>query len=229
MSLRPLFSPALVLCLSDCAAVLVSCLTAFTLRLGLFSGSEVFALYAQILPALAIFPLFYLGLSLYPGTFLRRHEELKRLSIATSMGFMGLALFLFMAKGGHLYSRAGLLLSWMQTIAFAPLFRHAVRRYCCRFPWWAAPCILFGNGARIPGLYAALVKAKNQGLRPAVLVLDEAEPLPDIPAGFAPAGPLDIERVPLADPAKAGEALSAIAARYAQSYAVVSFDSSGIE
>ncbi|MDL2209773.1 undecaprenyl-phosphate galactose phosphotransferase WbaP [Desulfovibrio sp. OttesenSCG-928-O18] len=230
MRLRSLLSPAFVLFLADCAAVLSACILGFGLRFITSSASAMRpGLYAQLLPWLALFPLLYLSLSLYPGTFLRRPEELKRQCIATTVGFMGLAFFIFLSKSGASYSRIALLLSWLFSIFTVPLFRHAVRRYCARFPWWATPCVMFGSQSRLPELCANLIKAKSQGIRPAVLVLDDTEPLPDISGYLGHADAVAVERVPLDDPQKAQEAVADIARRYAKAYAVVSFDSSSTE
>lgn len=230
MRLRSPLSPALVLFLADCAAVLLACILGFGLRLAASNTAAMRpVLYAQLLPWLALFPLLYLSLSLYPGTFLRRPEELKRQCVATAAGFMGLAFFIFLSKSGDSYSRVALLLSWLFSMFTVPFFRYSVRRYCTRFPWWALPCVMFGSQSRLPALCSNLSKAKGQGLRPAVLVLDNEDPLPDISGCLGPDDTVAVERVPLNDPKRAMEAVGDIARRYAKAYAIVSFDSSSTE
>ena len=222
MRLRFLYSPATVLFISDCAAVLLSCIAAFLLRYVTASEDMHIARYLATLPWLVVFPLLYLIFGLYPGTFLRRHEEVKFLTIATSAGFIGLAFISFLVKEGHIYSRLALLLSWVFAIVAVPLARYFARRRCGRLPWWATPCVMFGNTGRIPELCEALAQSQAQGVRPAVLVLDEGDPLPDMGGAGRT---IPVERIPLAD-ANARQALDAIAHRYAKSYAVISFDSS---
>lgn len=226
MPLRVILSPAAVLFVSDCAAVFASCLAGFFLRFVTSGGDMEVSRYLDTIPWLALFPLFYLVFGLYPGAFLRRHEALKYLTIATSAGFIGLAFISFLVKEGHAYSRLALLLSWAFAVAAVPLARFwARRRFGCR-PWWATPCVMFGNGGRVSELCDALSKARPQGLKPAVLVLDDHDPLPDLGESGSS---IPVERIPLANPEQAREALNTIALRYARAYAVISFDSSDTE
>ena len=228
MSLRALLSPGLVLCLSDCAAIFVSCVVAFLLRF-ISGGSMSLQLYMATIPWLLVFPLLYLALNLYPGTFLRRAEELKRLSLATSAGFLCVVFLSFMIKEGHNFSRFALLLAWIFSLAAVPAARSIVRNRCRHFPWWAVPCVMFGNGERLPELCAALSKARGLGVRPAVLILEQNAPLPDIATALSPQDSVIVERIPLDNPEAAAAALDVIAHRYPKAYAVVNFDSSNIQ
>lgn len=212
---------AITLCLSDFAAVLAACAAAFFLR-HVSGGQMLLSQYTATIPWLSVFPLFYLLLGLYPGTFLRKPEELKRLCIATSLGFMGLTLFSFLTKEGHNYSRLALFFAWGFAVFAVPAARLVVRSHCCKHPWWALPCVMFGNAERVPELCAALYSAKRQGVLPALLVLDEHDDAP--PADACPNVP--VKRIPLADHKKARAALDAIAQSIPGSYAVVGFDGS---
>ena len=217
-----------MLCISDCAAVFVSCLAAFGLRF-ITGGSMPLDLYLGVLPWLAVFPVLYATLGLYPATFLRRTEELKRIFAATSMGFLCIVFFTFLIKEGHSFSRLTLFFAWTLSLILVPTVRNIVRGYCRRLPWWAVPCVMFGNGSRVFELCDALSKARGLGVRPAVLVLDQNAPLPDLAPALHPAESVIVERIPLADPEAAKAALGGIASRFAKAYAVVSFDSSNAE
>ena len=225
MALRTLNLPALVLCLSDFAAVFGSCILAFFLR-HMTGGELSLEQYTATVPWVAVFPLFYLLLGLYPGTFLRKPEELKRLCIATSLGCMTLVLFSFLTKGGHNYSRLALLLAWVLAVFAVPAARYITRTYCREFSWWAVPCILFGNNKRIPELCAALASSEKQGLRTALLVLDEDAPLPTLEEKYAD---ISIKRISLTNMKAARAALNDIAHDYPRSYAVVAFGGSDDE
>lgn len=225
MKMRFFLSPAFALWVSDCAAVLASCLLAFALRF-LSGGSMPLLLYAGALPWLLVFPLLYFALSLYPATFLRRSEELKRLSTATTIGFLCIVFFTFLAKEGHNFSRLTLLFAWMISVPAVPLARHLVRRYCRHLPWWSVPCIMFGNEDRILPLCSALKEAQPLGIRPVALVLDENSPVPEFASCLGPADAVIVERIPLGDTPAATSALERIAERYSKAYAVISFDSS---
>lgn len=219
--------PSVVLLLSDCIAVLASCGIAFLLRT-LTGGTMPIELYAGTLPWLAVFPVLYFMLSLYPATFMRRPEELKRLCIATSIGFLVMVFFTFMVKGGHNFSRLILLQGWLLSLFAVPFLRHMARGYGSRFPWWTLPCVMFGSGDRVTELCAALKQAQRLGVRPAALVLDSDAPLPDLSSVLGPADGIIIERIPLADPEQAKAGLDRLTRRYAQSFAVVSFNSSNM-
>ncbi len=217
MFLRFLRSITAVLCLSDCAAVFVSWLLAATLRAA-FDGNVDLGLYAAALPRLLIFPLLYLALGLYPGVFLRRPEELKRLTIATCTGFMVVALSFFLAKQGETYSRAVLLMAWAFSLFSVPFARHALRRRFHTASWWGYPCVVFSQNRFAAELFRAFDKARYQGLRPAVLVLSRAAQMPDC-GSFA--GKLEIVRM---DPEDRDDvsALERLAARMPGAYAVLS-------
>lgn len=223
-----MFSPSFVLFVTDCVAVFVSCLTAFFLRF-ISGGNMPLPLYVKALPWLAVFPFFYAMLSLYPGIFMRRPEELKSLSIATCAGFLSLVFFSFVVQDGHNFSRLTLILAWLICLFAVPVSRYAARRYFCRFTWWAQPCVMFGNGERVVELCRALIQARRFGMRPAALVLDLDEPVPDIASTLGPADSVVVERIPLANPEAARAALDAIARRYAHPFAAVSFNSSCVD
>lgn len=187
------------------------------------------ALYARTLPWLVVFPILYCAFSLYPGMFMRRPEELKRICIATSAGFLCVVFFSFVIREGHNFSRAALILSWLLALLAVPMARNFVRGYCSRFSWWTKPCIMFGNGKRVEELCLALRQARRFGVRPAALVLDESATLPDIAKALGPADGVAVERIPLANREGARKALDAIAHRYARPFAVVSFDTTSLD
>ena len=180
--------------------------------------------YIATLPWLPVFPLLFAALSLYPATFMRRPEELKRQCIATTVGFMGLAFLSFLIKESHNYSRVALLLSWLLSVFCVPLARYFVRRYCYKLAWWSTPCIIFASGERLVSLTGELLKASRQGLKPVAIVLDEDDPDPQIKNLLGPADALLIERVSLNDKDKAKASLEEIANRYRNAYAITSFD-----
>lgn len=216
-----------MLLVADFAAVLGSYLAAFIAR-SLSGGNLPFQLYVESLPWLMVFPFLYFLFTLYPATFLRRQEELKRLFIATSVGFLCLVFFTFAIKEGHNFSRMTLILGWGGSLFAVPLARHAVRKYCSHFSWWAKPCIMFGDGDRVTELCRELRRARRYGVRPAALILDVGVPCPVLSSALGPEDAVLVERIPLGNPERAREALEAIAHRYAHPYAVVSFGSDAL-
>lgn len=180
--------------------------------------------YIATLPWLLVFPLLFAALSLYPATFMRRPEELKRQCIATTVGFMGLAVLSFLIKESHTYSRMALLLSWVLAVLCVPLARYIVRRYCYKLAWWSTPCIIFASGDRLADLTKELLQSVRQGLKPVAIILDEDDPAPEIHHILGPADVLSIERISLKNTDKAKASLEELAVRYRNAYAVISFD-----
>ena len=229
VKLRFLLSPAAVLLASDCIAVFTCYVLAFALRFITPGSAMTLSIYTSALPWMLVFPLLYFTLGLYPGTFLLRSEELKRLSIATSVGFLCIVFFTFIAKEGHLYSRITLTLAWFLNLFFVPAFRILVRRRFWRCPWWSVPCVLFGNGNRLVDLCAALKQAQPMGVRPAVVILDDKTPMPDIASCLGPTDVVVVERIPMDNAVAARNALKLVADRLPRAYAVINFDSTCAE
>jgi len=63
-------------------------------------------LYASLSVLIAVFPLIYMLMDLYPGFGLGAVETIRRLSHGTTLGFLLLAATSFAFKLDHLYSRA---------------------------------------------------------------------------------------------------------------------------
>lgn len=221
---RSFLSAGVVLCLTDCGAILFSCCAAFLLRYITAAKGMAAAPYIATLPWLLVFPLLFATLSLYPATFMRRPEELKRQCIAMTVGFMGLAFLSFLIKESHAYSRMALLLSWLFALVCVPLARHIVRRRCHKLAWWSTPCIIFANGERLATLLEELLRSARQGVKPVAIVIDENDPTPDIKHLLGPADGLCIERISLHDADTAKATLESITNRYRNAYAIISFD-----
>ncbi len=225
VKLRSLLSPAVVLLVSDCAAIFACYVRAFVLRFIAPGSVMTLSVYVNALPWMLVFPLLYFVLGLYPETFLHRVEELKRLSIATSVGFLCIIFFTFIAKEGLSYSRITLSLAWLFSLFAVPVFRAFVRRRFWRLHWWGIPCVLFGNGDRLLALCAALKEARPLGVRPTVVILDENASRPDIASCLGPEDTVIVKRVALGNAEAAQKSLERVARRLPNAYAVVSFDS----
>ncbi len=171
-------TPTPVLLLADLAAVAAaSCLALFARELT--GGYVDWPQYAALSPRLAIFPLLYAAGGLYPGTFLRRYEELKKLSMATSAGFMVMALTFFLTKEGQSFSRVALVMAWAAALFLVPLTRSLLRARCAAKQQWVSQLAVFGRGSSLTALLAALQKNARSGMAPVALVLPPGASTPD--------------------------------------------------
>lgn len=120
--------------------------------------------YAQLLPVLTVFPLLYALLGLYPGILRAPCEELKRLCLGASMGFLFLGFMFFLGQQGTLFSRFVILFSWLLCLILAPLFRHLARRQFSRFAWWGYPILVFAPPQITDGSLKLIFGDRSSGL-----------------------------------------------------------------
>ncbi len=127
--------------------------------------------YLSLIPAFALFLPLYGALGLYPGILRTPYDELKRLTIASSTGFLFVSFLFFLGRQGTVYSRSVLLLCWLAALVLVPACRFAVRRIFAQRDWWGYPVLLFApKGGRASALQQFLVHPE-QGLRIAASVL----------------------------------------------------------
>jgi Undecaprenyl-phosphate galactose phosphotransferase WbaP len=153
------------------AADLSAALTAASISVLLWSHIDerlVPSFYAGIWPLALLFPLCYGAYGLYPGFGRSAAEELRKLTICTSLVFAALVVTVFLLKDAQSYSRATLLLSWVQTAVLVPLFRGAVRTLCSGRSWWGSPVTVAGPGAI--DLASRLEANPRLGLKPVAIL-----------------------------------------------------------
>jgi len=123
-------------------------------------------LYAQLFPAVFIFYILFGMRKLYPGILLSPADELKRLSQTVTLGFLILAVIVFLSKQAHLYSRGIFLMAWCMSLIAIPISRTAFRHIGCKFGLWGRPTVIFGAG-KTGGIVAKnLLKYPFLGLKP---------------------------------------------------------------
>ena len=152
-----------VLALADLMAVLGALLLAFVVRFILPGSLSVETLFS-VLPLIFLFPLLISFLRLYPGSFLHPAEEMKRLFLASTAGFLFIGASFFLTKSTADFSRLFFLLAWAATCLFLPLFRALVRRKFGTRPWWGAKAIIIGNTAAIEAIHSRLSNTPSLGL-----------------------------------------------------------------
>ena len=99
-------------------------------------------------------------------------EELRRLVTAITLAFILLATATFFLRTFDSYSRIALVLAWSFTVITVPLARVVLRHMCASRTWWGTPVVVIGAGATGTQVIGALQLWASRGLRP-VLVLDD--------------------------------------------------------
>ena len=160
-----------VLVIVDLAALCLAGVLAIILR-GMFDQSFSYSMYYSLWPAVALFVAVYFIVGLYPGVGLAPAEELRRLTLATSLVYLVLAAGTFLFKEGNNYSRAVLLGAWMLSVALVPLARALVRHVAAHRPWWGYPVVVLGAGKTGRMVIRALKRNPGLGFKP-VAILDD--------------------------------------------------------
>jgi Undecaprenyl-phosphate galactose phosphotransferase WbaP len=154
------------LIVADLLAIAGSCLLAIILQRGLNLSTELELLTS--LPFLAMLFLFvYLMFGLYPGSGLSPIFELRQITVAISLVFIGL-----FAASLPLNSKISvfmLLSAWLFSIISAPVMRFIFRRICANCQWWGQPVLIFGD-QKAGVNYDYLTSRPYFGLRPLGIV-----------------------------------------------------------
>jgi len=119
-------------------------------------------------------------LGLYPGTRLGTVEEIKRLTLSSTI--VGLILASRLRPISALFGNrvAFLLFAYAVVLFLAPIIRSRVRRWLAKTSWWGFPTLVCGDHAAVIGVCQWLEENRRLGLRPVGLISDsEAEELDD--------------------------------------------------
>jgi Undecaprenyl-phosphate galactose phosphotransferase WbaP len=162
-----------LLFVSDAVALLIATMTAVFIWAHLVLHQPV-TLYATLLPLVALFPLIYAALGLYPGFGLGAAEIIRRLTWGTSLAFLILAGASFVLKVPPEYSRATFALSWLMTLVLLPAIRFVVLKEACRFSWWGEPTVAIGDIEQIELTLDLLRESRALGYRVAAAVCSDA-------------------------------------------------------
>lgn len=135
-------------------------------------------LYSQVIPVMLVCIAAYTFSQLYPGISLSPVEELRRLSIITSIVVFSLAGLTFFIHISTNYSRLTLGMMWILAFAFVPLGRSSMRWLAARLELWGEPVIVIGYGPRGRRLAAELRQNRAIGYWPLVALDGAADQEP---------------------------------------------------
>jgi len=162
---------ALLLLFGDLTALLASGALAVGLR-HLLDGGFNAAVYAPLWPVAGLFVLVYALVGLYPGVGLAPAEELRRLTLATTLVYLVLGAGTYLFKEGDTYSRAVFLGAWAFSVVLVPPGRALMRHLFAKKKWWGYPVLVLGAGKTGRMVVRTLKRQPGLGLKP-VAVLDD--------------------------------------------------------
>ena len=166
-----------IVCLSS-AGFLSVCL-----RLS-FNGQFSPSIYWRLWPIVGIFILAYGIAGLYPGIGVSPVEELRRLTLTTTLMYLLLGAAIFLFREVELYSRAAFLLAWLLSLLFVMVGRYGLRAVCARQAWWGYPVVVLGAGKTGEMVIRTLKRHPTLGLKPVALLDDDIqkhEAISDVP------------------------------------------------
>ncbi len=135
---------SLILVCSDTIALLLALLFAEGIRLGDFRYlNEVFYIDFLWIPILLMLCI-NANSRLYPGIGISSTEEIRRLSLSTTLLFLIVISLTFMLRASQIYSRLVFLMAWMFSLFLFPFVRFVVRRICIWVKMWGEPVGIAG-------------------------------------------------------------------------------------
>jgi Undecaprenyl-phosphate galactose phosphotransferase WbaP len=130
------------------------------------------SLYLQLWPFLGLFILAYATVGLYPGVALSPADELRWVSLSTTLIYLVLGSVIFLRREGEVYSRGVFITAWILSILLVLLARWLVRHLFASRRWWGYPIMVLGAGKTGEMVIRTLRRRPTIGLKP-VAVLDD--------------------------------------------------------
>lgn len=168
---RPL--PTIVLLISsDFMALALAVMTSVWGRL-LLGGTLKPNFYWRLWPLLVLFILSYAVQGLYPGVAVSPVDELRSVSLSTTLIYFFLGAVIFMFREGELYSRGAFIAAWFLSMGFVLLGRTIVRGIFGQQSWWGYPAVVLGAGKTGEMVVRVLKRKPRLGLKPVVILDDD--------------------------------------------------------
>jgi len=170
-----------VLLISDIASILIACGLALVLWSHVRSDL-ILRDYLEITFLVLMFPLSYIVAGLYPGIGKSSVEELRSLTISTTVVFLLLGTMSFYLHNADRFSRASFGIGWVFALFMVPISRNLFRSICSSLGIWGEPVALIGYEKRGQHIWNFLKSNPKLGYRP-VVVLDgySTQDVPTIP------------------------------------------------
>ncbi len=126
--------------------------------------------YVDIIVFVLVFTLIYGLAKLYPAIGLSPVEELRLLSISTTVVFLWLGTLTFYLHNFERFSRASFGLAWLFALVMVPTSRHIFRTIFSSMGMWGEPIALIGYGECGSRILNILMSNPKLGYRPVVII-----------------------------------------------------------
>jgi Undecaprenyl-phosphate galactose phosphotransferase WbaP len=130
------------------------------------------SLYWQLAPVVCLFIIAYATGGLYPGVAISPVDELRWISLSTTLIYLALGATVFLRREGEVYSRGVFVMAWVLSIVLVLLGRALMRSLFAHRRWWGYPVMVLGAGTTGSMVIRTLKMRPGIGLKP-VLVLDD--------------------------------------------------------
>jgi len=164
-SVRVWMSVSLIV--SDFTSIVLAGFFAIAARLILGDGWH-FDLFRQVIPIALICITAYALNGLYPAIGVGNVDELRRITISTSVVILGFAALTFWVRNPENYSRMTIGLTWFFGLGLIPLGRVLLRNLGAHFEIWGEPVAIIGYGDLGRRIFDHLRQNRMLGLFPVI-------------------------------------------------------------
>ena len=164
----------MVLVCTDLLCLSLAGITSVWLRL-VFGGQFHPSIYWRLWPLTGVFVAGYAMAKLYQSIAMSPVEELRRLTLTTTLLYLLLGSSIFFFREVELYSRAAFLMAWLLSIVLVIAGRYGVRALCAHRSWWGHPVVVMGAGKTGEMVVRTLQRQPSLGLKPIAILDDDPE------------------------------------------------------
>lgn len=130
--------------------------------------------YVVLFPYFFIFILVFAFSGLYPGIGLSQVDELKRITLTTTIIFLALGTLTFYSRSAIAWSRGVFAVSWMLSMLLLPNGRKLFRLIALKTGTWGIPTVIIGYGPRGRYVVNQLKNYPELGFLPVIAIdIDE--------------------------------------------------------
>ncbi len=183
---RPVYMVGCLI-LTDVVSLLLSVALSIGCKMVLNQNADLES-YVHMWPFLFVFIVVYGAVGLYSGVALSPPEELRRVTVTSTLVFFFLAAGTVSMRGARNYFTWVLFVAILLSVVLVPVLRAMVRRVLSNESWWGYPAVVFGAGTTGRRAVQAMLREPGLGLKPIAMVDDD------------PAKRGAIEGVPVLDP-----------------------------
>jgi Undecaprenyl-phosphate galactose phosphotransferase WbaP len=157
---------------TDLLSLMLSGILGLTLRAIIGGGFETIEFYMRMVPLIIIFLGVYGWSGLYPSVGLSLVEELRRLTISSSIVFLLVTGFTFWVHSAEIFSRLVFAFTWIFALIMVPLLRIFARCLFVKRGLWGEPVFIVGDGSQAKEIANFLRLNLQFGLMPVALITD---------------------------------------------------------